>query len=80
MHTKELVGNNRCCSARTFTSFYRAEATPRMIRSKAEEIADAVQETLLDQAEAKNSRNRSSVRLTKASSGLQSQLRAPLLS
>jgi hypothetical protein len=80
MHTKELVGNNRCCSARTFTSFYKAETTPGMIRNKADEIADAVQETLSNHTEAKSSRSRSSVRLTKASSGLQSQLQTPLLS
>ena len=48
MHTKELVGNNRCCSTRTFTSFYKAEATPKMIRNQAEAIANAVQETLSD--------------------------------
>ena len=48
MHTKELVGNNRCCSTRTFTSFYKAEATPGMIRNKAEAIANAVRETLSD--------------------------------
>ena len=57
MHTKELVGNNRCCSTRTFTSFYRAEATPRMIRDQAEAIANAVQETLSDRTEAKGTRN-----------------------
>ena len=81
MHTKELVGNNRCCSPRTFTSFYKAEATPRMIRNKAEEIADAVQETLSDCAEAKSSRSRGSVRLTRTGSSLnQSQMQTPLLS
>ena len=69
MHTKELVGNNRCCSTRTFTGFYRAEATPKMIRNKAEEIADAVQETLSDHAEAKDLRH-NSVRLTRASTSL----------
>jgi hypothetical protein len=80
MHTKELVGNNRCCSARTFTSFYRAEATPRMIRNQAEAIAGAVQETLSDRTEAKSSR-RSSVRLTSANSSLnQSQMQTPFLS
>ena len=81
MHTKELVGNNRCCSTRTFTSFYKAEATPRMIRDQAETIADAVQETLLNRTEAKGSRSRSSVRLSSASSSLnQSQMKTPLLS
>ena len=81
MHTKELVGNNRCCSTRTFTSFYRAEATSRMIRNKANEIADAVRATLSDCAEAKNSRSRSSVRLTSATSSLnESQMKIPLLS
>ena len=81
MHTKELVGNNRCCSMRTFTSFYKAEATPRMIRDQAETIADAVQETLSNHTEAKGSRSRSSVRLTGANSSLnQSQMKIPLLS
>ena len=56
MHTKELVGNNRCCSTRTFTSFYKAEATPRMIRNQAEAIAGAVQETLSNRTEVKDSR------------------------
>ncbi len=82
MHTKELVGNNRCCSARTFTSFYRAEATPKMIRDQAETIADAVQETLSNRTEAKGSRSRSSVRLTltsAASSLNESQMKTPLL-
>ncbi len=80
MHTKELVGNNRCCSTRTFTSFYRAEATPRMIRNKAQEIADAVQETLSNHTEAKGSHSRSSVRLTSATSSLnESQMKTPLL-
>ncbi len=81
MHTKELVGNNRCCSARTFTSFYRAEATPRMIRDQAETIADAVQETLSNRTEAKGLRSRSSVRLTSATSSLnESQMKTPFLS
>ncbi len=81
MHTKELVGNNRCCSMRTFTSFYRAEATPRMIRNQAEAIADAVQETLSNRTEAKGTRNRNSVRLTSANGSLnQSQIQTPLLS
>ncbi len=83
MHTKELVGNNRCCSTRTFTSFYRAEATPRMIRDQAETIADAVQETLSNRTETKGSRSRSSVRLTltsAASSLNESQMKTPLLS
>ncbi len=80
MHTKELVGNNRCCSTRTFTSFYRAEATPRMIRDQAETIADAVQETLSNRTEAKGSRSRSSVRLTSATSSLnEPQMKTPLL-
>ncbi len=80
MHTKELVGNNRCCSTRTFTSFYKAEATPRMIRNKAQEIADAVQETLSNRTEAKGSRSRSSLRLTHTSASLnESQIRTPLL-
>ena len=81
MHTKELVGNNRCCSTRTFKSFYKAETTPRMIRDQAEAIADAVQETLSDRTEVKGTRNRSSVHLTSTSSSLnQSQMRTPLLS
>ncbi len=83
MHTKELAGNNRCCSMRTFTSFYKAEVTPIMIRNKAKEIADAVQETLSNRTEAKGSRSRSSVRLTSASSGLNlnlPQIETPLLS
>ncbi len=79
MHTKELVGNNRCCSSRTFTSFYRAEATPRMIRDQANAIADAVQETLTDGVEAKGSHQRG-VPLTRVSSSLNdSGLTAPLL-
>ena len=81
MHTKELVGNNRCCSTRTFTSFYKAEVTPRMIRNRVEEIADAVQETLSERAEAKSSRRGSSpVRLTRVSSSLNNpQMKTPLL-
>ena len=80
-HTKELVGNIRCCSTRTFTSLYRAEATPKMIRDKAEAIADAVQETLSDRAEAKSSRKGSSVRLTRVNSSLtDSGLKTSLLS
>lgn len=80
MHTKELVGNSRCCSMRTFTGFYRAEATPKMIRDNAEAIADAVQETLSDRIEAKDSRIHS-VRLTAARSSLNnSQMKIPLLS
>ncbi len=79
MHTKELVGNNRCCSTRTFTGFYRAEVTPRMIRDQANAIADAVQETLTDGVEAKDSHQRG-VRLTRVSSSLNdSGLTAPLL-
>jgi hypothetical protein len=79
-HTKQIVGNNRCCSSRTFTGFYKAEATPKMIRDKAEEIADAVQETLSDRAEAKGSRTHS-VRLTAARSSLNNaQMKTPLLS
>ena len=80
MHTKELVGNNRCCSTRTFTGFYRAEATPRMIRDQANAIADAVQETLTDSVEVKSSDHRG-VRLTQVSSSLNdnSQLRTSLL-
>lgn len=78
-HTKELVGNIRCCSTRTFISLYRAEATPKMIRDKAEAIA--VQETLSDRAEAKSSRKGSSVRLTRVNSSLtDSGLKASLLS
>ena len=80
MHTKELVGNNRCCSTRTFTSFYKAEATPRMIRDQAEAIADAVQETVSNRTET-STHNRGSVRLTGATSSLnQSQMQTPLLS
>ena len=79
-HTKELVGNNRCCSTRTFTSFYRAEATPKMIREQAEAIADAVQETLLNRAETKGSHSRRSLRLTRTNASLnESQIRTPLL-
>ena len=78
-HTKESVGNNRCCSTRTFTGFYRAEATPKMIRDKAEAIADVVQEALSNRIEAKGSR--SNLRLTRTSASLnESQLKAPLLS
>ena len=80
MHTKEQVGNNRCCSPRTFTGFYRAEATPRMIRDQAEVIAQAVQETLSEHAEDKSLGSPSSVRLTKTSSSLnESQRTTPLL-
>ena len=68
--TKQIVGNNRCCSKRTFTSFYKAEATPKMIRDQAETIADAVQESLSVRAEAKNSRKSGSVRLTRVNSSL----------
>ncbi len=75
MHTKELVGNNRCCSMHTFTSFYKAEATPKVIRNQAEAIANAVQETL------SGSHSRSSVRLSSAGSSLnQSEMKTPLLS
>ncbi len=79
--TKQIVGNNRCCSTRTFTSFYKAEVTPKMIRDRVEEIADAVQETLSEHAEAKNSRRPDNVRLTRTSSSLNdnSQLRTSLL-
>ena len=81
MHTKELVGNNRCCSTRTFTSFYRAEATPRMIRTQAESIADAVQATLSGHGEVKQSGTRNSdVNLTRANNSLnQSEMKTPLL-
>ena len=82
MHTKELVGNNRCCSARTFTSFYKAEATPQMIRDRAEAIADAVQETLSNHGEEKLSLRRSdTIRVTQASSSLntESSFQTPLL-
>ncbi len=81
-HTKELVGNNRCCSMRTFTSFYRAEATPRMLRNQAEAIANAVQETLSNRTEAKGTGSRSSMRLTQTSNTLNSdsQFTTPLLS
>ncbi len=79
MHTKELAGNNRCCSSRSFTSFYKAEATPRMIRDQANAIADAVRETFTDGVEAKGSDQRG-VRLTPVSSSLNdSGLTAPLL-
>ena len=44
--TKQIVGNQRCCSCRTFKSFYQAEASPRMIRDHADEIATAVQQQL----------------------------------
>lgn len=79
--TKQIVGNNRCCSTRTFTGFYKAEVTPRMIRDRVDEIADAVQETLSEHAEAKNSRRPDNVRLTRTSSSLNdnSQLRTSLL-
>ena len=50
---KEIVGNNRCCSTRTFTSFYKAEVTPKMMRDKVKEIADAVQERLSEHGDAK---------------------------
>ena len=80
VQTKERVGNNRCCSTRTFTGFFRAEATPGMIRNQAEAIADAVQETLSDRAETKIARRSSHVRLTGDSSSLnQSQIQTPLL-
>ncbi len=44
--TKQIAGNTRCCSCRTFKSFYQAEVTPRMIRDRANEIAAAVQQQL----------------------------------
>ena len=45
--TKQIVGNQRCCSCRTFKSFYQAAVTPRMIRDHADEIATAVQQQLI---------------------------------
>ena len=79
MHTKELVGNNRCCSTRTFTGFYKAEATPRMIRDQANTIATAVQESLSENQEVKDVHRRD-VHLTRVSSSLNdSTLTAPLL-
>ncbi len=80
--TREIVGNTRCCSTRTFTGFYKAEATPKMIRNQAEVIADAVQALLSDQDEAKRIGSRSGVRLTQTSNTLNndSQFMTPLLS
>ncbi len=77
--TKRLVGNNRCCSLRTLTSMYRAEATPKMIREKAETIAEAVQDSLLELEDNKKQGNRN-LRLTRTANSLQSQMNTPFLS
>jgi Cadherin-like len=76
---KEIFGNKQCCSLRTFTGFYRPDATPKMIRDQANTIATAVQESLADTHEVKNVHHRD-VRLTRVSSSLNdSGLTAPLL-
>ncbi|MBS0350176.1 MAG: FG-GAP repeat protein [Proteobacteria bacterium] len=55
--TREIVGNTRCCSPRTFTSIYKAEATAKMLRDKVASIVIAVQESLSEEKEIKTSRS-----------------------
>ncbi|MBS0351851.1 MAG: hypothetical protein JSR33_11850, partial [Proteobacteria bacterium] len=76
---KEIFSNKQCCSLRTFTGFYRPDATPKMIRDQANTIAAAVQESLAENHEVKHT-GRGDVRLTRVNSSLNNPgLTAPLL-
>ncbi len=55
--TKQIVANNRCCSTRLFTGFYKAEITPKRLRDKPDQIAIAVQKSLSEERESKTSRS-----------------------
>ena len=82
MHTKALVGNNRCCSPQTFTGFLKAEVTPKKIRGYAKLIADAVHKTLSESYDDdKLVSSSQSVSLVRTDSSLNdsSQLRTPLM-